>query len=508
MLSNHLLFLFLSTSCWLGLGANQCDLFRNGLICSIDSISDLVGSVSDLQSELECQQECGSNVDCNFFVFETFTNNRPSDCLLLNVCNTNEDTPDCENTPGCNRSVIGPKTPSIIEACCGEFQDATCEGDTEIGHFSDVAEAKECQSLCRDTSGCHYWSLFDEICFLYSACTAPSPCSSTCTSGSAFPDLSYCGSKDIFDTLLLGGETSSKSFAWTTSVELITSDVICNPQMEELPVARWSAAAAVLGSKIFYCGGRDGQDHNSCHSFDLDTEGGGGWQDEASMVLERSYFGLSAIGDTLLIASGGIGNGPPQSSVEVFTVGEAGWRLEANLEMGSTKRDHCSAAIGTWLFIIGGMVDGTSYSDASNLVEAFDTSLMSTDGSWVKKGSMNEKRLRFGCHVGAFEGQEGIYVAGGRDANVWMTNSLSTAEFYNPAADTWQAIGYLKTGRDAFPMTMLGENLIVTGGYGEDGHLTSVETWNGSSWVELNNLKMWRMSHAAVSIKAGKLSCI
>ena len=87
-------------------------------------------------------------------------------------------------------------------------------------------------------------------------------------------------------------------------------------------------------------------------------------------------------------------------------------------------------------------------------------------------------------------------------------NYLATAEFYNLVADMWQAIGSLKTGRDAFPMTMLGENLIVTGGYGEDGHLTSVETWNGSSWVELNNLKMWRMSHAAVSIKAGKLSCI
>ena len=175
--------------------------------------------------------------------------------------------------------------------------------------------------------------------------------------------------------------------------------------------------------------------------------------------------------------------------------------------MGSTKRDHCSVAIGSWLYTIGGMVDGNSFSAASNLVEAFDTSLMSTDGAWVKKASMIERRVRFGCHVGAFEGEEGIYVAGGVDANVWMTNYLATAEFYNPAVDTWQAIGSLKTGRDAFPMTMLGDKLIVTGGYGEDGHLTSIETWDGTSWVELDNLEMWRMSHAAVSIKAGKLSC-
>ena len=329
-------------------------------------------------------------------------------------------------------------------------------------------------------------------------------------SNSAFPNLSPHGkSDDIYDTLLLGGESSSKSSSGVKSLDLITSDgTICTPLMEELPVARWSAAAAVLGSRIFYCGGRDGHDQNSCHSFDLDAEGGGGgWREEPSMVFERSYFALSAIGETLLVASGGIGNSPPQSSVEVFTVGEDGWRLESNLEMGSTKRDHCSVAIGSWLYSIGGMVDGSSYGSASNLVEAFDTSLISTDGTWVKKGSMIEKRVRFGCHVGAFEGQEGIYVAGGVDANVWMTNYLATAEFYNPAADTWQAIGSLKTGRNALSMSMLGEKLIVTGGYGEDGHLTSVEAWDGTSWVELENLQRWRMSHAAVSIKAGKLSC-
>jgi len=329
------------------------------------------------------------------------------------------------------------------------------------------------------------------------------------TSGSAFPGLSSYGkSEDIFDTLLLGGESSSKSSSGVKSLELITSDAaICTPLMEELPVARWSAAAAVLGSRIFYCGGRDGHDQNSCHSFDLDAEGGE-WQEEASMVFERSYFALSAIGDTLLVASGGIGNSPPQSSVEVFNVAEDGWRLEANLEMSSTKRDHCSVAIGSWLYTIGGMVDGTSYGSASNLVEAFDTSLMSTDGTWVKKASMIEKRLRFGCHVGAFQGQEGIYVAGGRDANVWMTNYLATAEFYDPAADTWQAIGSLKTGRLALSMSMLGVKLIVTGGFGEEGHLTSVEAWDGTSWEEMENLQGWRMSHAAVSIRAGRLSCI
>ena len=42
------------------------------------------------------------------------------------------------------------------------------------------------------------------------------------------------------------------------------------------------------------------------------------------------------------------------SSTEVFTVGEAGWRLEPKLEMGSTKSHHCSVAIRSWLYTTRG----------------------------------------------------------------------------------------------------------------------------------------------------------
>ena len=218
------------------------------------------------------------------------------------------------------------------------------------------------------------------------------------------------------------------------------------------------------------------------------------------MVLERTDFALSAIGETLLVASGGFGNGP-LSSVEVWE--EAGWRLEPKLEMGSNKYRHCSVVVGSWLYTMGGIVDD----HYSNLVGAIDTNLLSTKDSipWVKKASMLDARWNHGCHAGVFEGQEGIYVAGGANAN----GDLTSAEFYNLADDKWQYIGSLNVGRTYSPMTMLGGTLIVSGGQ-LDYHLptTSVETWDGSKWVELNNLMVGRAYHAAVSIKAGKLSCV
>ena len=63
--------------------------------------------------------------------------------------------------------------------------------------------------------------------------------------------------------------------------------------MDETIIAKQSASAAVLGSKIFYCGGlqRDSQEFNSCHSYVLGKEKGGRWQEEPSMVESRSNFG-------------------------------------------------------------------------------------------------------------------------------------------------------------------------------------------------------------------------
>ena len=202
------------------------------------------------------------------------------------------------------------------------------------------------------------------------------------------------------------------------------------------------------------------------------------------MVMERDSFGLSAIGEILLASGGRSNNGGSLSSVEVFTL-EAGWRLESKLDMGATKDSHCSVAIGSWLYTIGGGVGGTTLDYVSNMVEALDTSLMSTNDSitWVKKASMIEKRWSHGCHIGAFEHQEGIFVAGGNDERGLV---LASAEFYNPEANVWCAIGSLKTARAYFPMTKLGKQLIISGGESA-GPLASVETWNGSSWDELNN---------------------
>ena len=59
---------------------------------------------------------------------------------------------------------------------------------------------------------------------------------------------------------------------------------------------------------------------------------------------------------------------------------------------------------------------------------------------------------------------------------------MDSAEFYNPAEDAWQAIGGVNIARTFFQMTMLGDEVLASGGKPE--LLTSLETWNGTAWVE------------------------
>ena len=132
----------------------------------------------------------------------------------------------------------------------------------------------------------------------------------------------------MFDTLLIGGKITGTSSEFINSIEqnipteknrasltvadvtsslvLITQNKSCTPQMDQTVIAKEIASAAVLGSKIFFCGGRR-SDLQDVSSYDLDSERGVGWQEEPSMVEVRSAFGLTAVADGL-IATGGVHN--------------------------------------------------------------------------------------------------------------------------------------------------------------------------------------------------------
>ena len=107
MFRDKMYLLLLLSSTWLGLEASQCDLFHNDLLCSLDPISNVVGAVFGLETELDCQQECGSTANCNFFMFAKFSS-KPTDCFLLSRCNISA---TCKESSDCDFSVTTAQRP-------------------------------------------------------------------------------------------------------------------------------------------------------------------------------------------------------------------------------------------------------------------------------------------------------------------------------------------------------------------------------------------------------------
>jgi len=307
--------------------------------------------------------------------------------------------------------------------------------------------------------------------------------------------MSTCASHQVKYTLLLGGNVPDNDF--TPSLEMITPNLACTPNMPALPVARRLASAALLGSTIFYCGGIDSSTpsyHGTCHSYLLGKESAK-WEKEASMNYARHIFGLTVIEDRLY-ATGGDGFSSTQTSVESFSH-ETGWVIEDTMELPLPRYQHCSVALGTRLVVLGGTVS----SAISSSVQAFDTSsqALNTTAVWVSLASMKGARQVFGCSTGDFEGIFGIFVAGG-----WYTGDLNTVEFYSPETDFWTNLDTLGTARTYHSLTIVNGQMVVAGG---GALITSVETLNGTEWIPMNNLKAGRAQHAAVSVPAGLLTC-
>merc|ERR1719158_297449 len=300
------------------------------------------------------------------------------------------------------------------------------------------------------------------------------------------------------NTLLLGGITDTEY--WATSMELITDTGVCTPKLPPIPVGRHSAAAVLINSKILYCGGRDidGTYHQSCHSYKL-GEGDTNWEEEPGMVRGRIEFSMSVVGDLVYaVGTGGIhGN-----TVEYFNYEStsSSWREDSYMGMDRHRYGHCSIVWGQDIVILGGItLDGPS-----NSVQAIDTS--NKPKGWRYMASMETPRYGHGCHVWTYEGHTGILVAGGDDGR----SVLSSVEMFLPTTNSYLALPSLVSPRLYYSLSVIGANLVVAGGWNQNGEiLSSIEYCNitDSEWNVGNNITVVRSNHSGVSVPVELLDC-
>ena len=290
-------------------------------------------------------------------------------------------------------------------------------------------------------------------------------------------------------TFLLGGfPIGDDDFEdYTTSIQMITGDSVCKPNIPKLPVRREMAAAELLGSHVFYCGGyfsRETPDvKDTCHSYLL-VEEGSAWKEEPRMEFPRHSFGLTAVNGRLF-ASGGQGELGFHASVESFTHDE-GWHVEDQMQLSQYRVYHCSVALGSRLVVIGGSVGHSPASSSS--VEAFDTTSLVVDkrnatSTWLNLASMLEPRRAHTCHTGELDGHSGVFVTGGLNDD---NRPVASVEFYVTVEDKWRVVTSMSNPRYYHSTTSVGGNIAVAGGAPS---YDSVELFNGTHWLDVNQLK-------------------
>jgi len=264
--------------------------------------------------------------------------------------------------------------------------------------------------------------------------------------------------------LLLGGFYSSTTESWP-----------CDLVVPDIPVEVEFAAAAVLGSTVFLCGGYRGGTYSSECSILKKLA----WGEGPSMVMERAYFTLNILGDTL-IAAGGFDNGIIFDSVEYYNEEQGVWKL-APWSLTRKRYEHCSATLSNTEIILAGGYNGDGY---LSMVEKYNIQT----GEVVSLPDLTFPRYYHACTLQ----EDSLIVSGG-----YSTSDLYQVEKLNLNTLVWSSLPPLNQARYRHTMGLINGALVVFGGGGDSSSPNTLEILNGTEW-ETQQLQNGRFRHAMV----------
>jgi N-acetylneuraminic acid mutarotase len=179
---------------------------------------------------------------------------------------------------------------------------------------------------------------------------------------------------------------------------------------------------------------------------------------------------LLTTGEVLVMGGIGVnGNYDSFASAELYNPSKGKWTLTGNMTLGRTGHTATLLKTGQVLVTGGSAYEITCYASA----ELYDPAT----GEWTATGNMTQPRC---LHSATLLPNGNVLVAGGvgslYDSNTQSdTDTVTTAEIYNPATHTWVATGSLNASRADAATTLLGDGKVVTvGGYSKTGQATSV----------------------------------
>lgn len=147
-------------------------------------------------------------------------------------------------------------------------------------------------------------------------------------------------------------------------------------------------------------------------------------------------------------------------------------------------------------------IQGRESSICHRTVEMYDPHT----NRWIMKSPMNKRRG--GVAVAAYNGA--LYVFGGHDVPVSNPSCQRTSsiEKYDPTTDSWTFIANLDLSRDSIGIAVLGNSLILIGGYDGTNYLKTVEKFDPETnqFEKLKSITFPRAGACVVAVQNNQLS--
>jgi hypothetical protein len=259
-----------------------------------------------------------------------------------------------------------------------------------------------------------------------------------------------------------------------------------------MPTARYAAAAAAIGTKIYVLGGINvaatGTPLGTNEIYDTVHNK---WSTGAAMPTPRWAFGVAAV-QGKLYAIGGQATGNVQTNVvEEYDPVHDSWTTKTPMP---TSRDSLSVApVGTFAYAIGGYGGGSRLAT----VERYDT----VHDKWVMRTSLLVAKS--GANVGAVG--TAILAAGG------LASSGVTAdtESYSTAGNAWTGLHAETNLRQSSCAGAIAKNLYAAGGSDTSGNpLGSLDIFDSSTNLWSAGAAMLQAAiKPAAAIVRGRLYC-
>ena len=160
--------------------------------------------------------------------------------------------------------------------------------------------------------------------------------------------------------------------------------------------------------------------------------------------------------------------------------------------LGTARNYHTATLLANGNVLVVGGTDGTNSLASAELYDP-------VNGTWTTTGSLGTARK---AHTATLLSNGTVLIVGGYDG----TNSLASAELYDPVTSTWTTTGNLGTGRYSHSATLLPNGTVLVAG-GTDGtnSLGSAKLYDPvtGTWITTGNLGTGRYSHSATLLPNG-----